>query len=239
MRKIAISDIHGCYLTFQKLLLEVIQFSKDDELFLLGDYVDRGPSSKQVLDFIFDLQQKEYKVHCLLGNHEEAMLDCTQGKGSKMNWIRHGGIMTMNSFDVSSPQEIPEKYVNFIKNLDYYFEIDNYILVHSGLNFSSPTPLQDKSGMLWSRGWETYTDKTWLGQRTVIYGHTPVKRQEIEKNLSLIQERQILNIDAGCYGKGYPGHGVLCAFDMTNHELFFQENLDDMSLWEFQNSQQG
>jgi serine/threonine protein phosphatase 1 len=65
----AISDIHGCYRTFEALI-EKIGLCKEDELHLLGDYIDREPGSKEVLDLILKLKSENYHVHCLLGNHE-------------------------------------------------------------------------------------------------------------------------------------------------------------------------
>ena len=73
MSKYAISDIHGCIATF-KTLLDKIKFSKEDELYLLGDYIDRGPDSKGVIDHIWYLQKSGYQVHCLRGNHENMLL---------------------------------------------------------------------------------------------------------------------------------------------------------------------
>ena len=70
MHRFAISDIHGCAKTFEALL-DRIALSTQGELYLLGDYLDRGPDSKGVLDLIFRLQREGYAVHCLRGNHEQ------------------------------------------------------------------------------------------------------------------------------------------------------------------------
>lgn len=231
MRKIAISDIHGCYLTFKKLVRDVIQLTKEDELYLLGDYVDRGSGSKQVLDYIFELQDEGYKVRCLIGNHEEVFLKCIKGIGRFPDWLMYGGRMTLDSFGVNYPDEIPEKYVQFIENLEYYVEIDNYILVHAGLNFGSTEPLKDTFGMMWSRNWEAHVDMDWLGNRRIIYGHTPQTKSQVEFHLKHLPKQQLLNIDAGCYGTYVAGYGHLVAFDMTNEVIHFQENIDNMNAW--------
>jgi len=73
MKKYVISDIHGCAKTF-KALVDRISFSREDELYLLGDYIDRGPDSKGVIDHIWDLLETGYTVHCLTGNHEQMFL---------------------------------------------------------------------------------------------------------------------------------------------------------------------
>jgi len=231
MRKIAITDVHGCHLTFKKLLRDVVQLTAEDELYLLGDYVDRGPGSRQVFDAIFELQAKGHKVRCLKGNHEAIFLECINGKGRFPDWLRYGGRMTLDSFDVLHPGEIPEEYVKFMNDLEYFIEIDNYILVHAGLNFMVTDPLKDPSGMMWSRNWEPNVNRNWLDKRCVVYGHTPNTKAQIEASFTVFSQQKLLNIDAGCYGTYIPGYGNLCAFDMTNQILYFQENIDDMSAW--------
>ncbi len=231
MRKIAITDIHGCHLTFKKLVRDVVQLTLTDELYLLGDYIDRGPGSKEVFDYIFELKNTGHKVRCLKGNHEQVLIECIEGHGKFSAWLSYGGRMTLDSFHVEYPNQIAPKYLNFMDELEYYIEVDDYILVHAGLNFMTTDPLKDKSGMLWSRDWEAHTNKEWLAGRRIIYGHTPIMRHILEHNLSKLDERQLLNIDVGCYGTYVPGYGHLSAFDMTNQQLFFQENIDDMSAW--------
>lgn len=231
MRKIAITDIHGCHLTFKKLVRDIVQLTPKDELYLLGDYIDRGPGSREVFDYIFELKDAGHKVRCLKGNHEEVLLDCIEGMGKFSDWLHYGGRMTLDSFGVEYPNQISPKYLNFIDELEYYIEVDEYILVHAGLNFAANDPLSNKSGMLWSRSWEPHADRKWLNGRRVIYGHTPIRRQTLEANLPQLDERLLLNIDVGCYGTYVADYGYLSAFDMTNKTLFFQENIDDMSAW--------
>lgn len=74
MNRYVISDIHGCFLTFQELLSK-IGFSKSDELILLGDYINRGKRSKEVLDTIIELQSQDYQITALRGNHEDMVFD--------------------------------------------------------------------------------------------------------------------------------------------------------------------
>jgi len=78
MRQFAIADIHGHLKTFKALLRE-INFTVFDELFLLGDFIDRGPDSKGVIDYIEELKQTGYTVYCLRGNHEQLCLDAAPG----------------------------------------------------------------------------------------------------------------------------------------------------------------
>jgi serine/threonine protein phosphatase 1 len=92
LKKFAISDIHGCNRTFNEVLQKT-GLNKDDQLFLLGDYIDRGPDSKGVIDTIFNLQNEGYQVHCLRGNHEQMLMDAWQKNDFHYTrrWLMHGG----------------------------------------------------------------------------------------------------------------------------------------------------
>jgi serine/threonine protein phosphatase 1 len=240
MRSIAVSDIHGCLRTFRKLLEDVVQFTRDDQLFLLGDYVDRGPDSKGVLDYIMDLPAQGYKVQCLKGNHEDMLVRASTEPTETAQWIFNGGQEALDSFGANDPTHIPGRYLEFVKNLDFYIETGNYLLVHAGLNFVTDSqaaessqflwrvhnPLADKKAMLWIRNWYNDIDWNWLKDRVIIHGHTPVTTEEIWDMYDHLEEDQILDIDNGCFAKHRPGYGKLVAFDMTNRRLHIQDNID-------------
>jgi serine/threonine protein phosphatase 1 len=224
----AISDIHGCSKTFTALL-EKIAFSKSDSLYLLGDYIDRGPDSKGVIDQIMKMTEDGYQVHCLRGNHEQMMLDGLTDAVKKHAWEMAGGKETLLSFGVSGLKEIPEKYIHFLHDLAYYFEVDGYILVHAGLSFWETGRLEDKKSMLWMRSWYNDIDYKWLDERIVIHGHTPQPRMESDEQLAFIQTQRYLNIDNGCvFASRVRGMdmGNLLAFDMTNQALYSVANID-------------
>lgn len=231
MPKFAISDIHGCKKSFVALL-EKIAFSKADSLFLLGDYVDRGPDSKGVIDLIWALQNEGYQIICLRGNHEELVLRAASLNFNFLEkWLLTDGKDTMNSFGVEQCADIPQEYLHWMDGLPYFMEVDDYLLVHAGLDFRLTDPLADTSEMCWLRGWHTNIRYDWLGNRTILHGHTPIELDAIKIQLLSLNITQYLDIDAGCV-YGDPRHwkreglGYLCAFDMTNQRLFFQENLD-------------
>lgn len=230
MPKFAISDIHGCRKTFLALL-DKIAFSKGDQLYLLGDYVDRGPDSKGVLDEIFTLQKNGYAVHCLRGNHEEILLRSLYDPVGLENWLLTDGKKTMDSFGVEVTSDIPDTYLDFIRELDYYFEVDEYILVHAGLNFNLYDPLEDQRDLLIIRRWYDFIRYDWLGQRIVLHGHTPMPYYDIEEQRLHLGQNRYLDLDAGCVyaGSDRPdrtGLGHLCAFDMTKRMLTFQKNVE-------------
>jgi len=219
MSRYAISDIHGCVNTFKKTLRQ-IEFSKDDELYLLGDYIDRGPDSKGVIDYIWDLQNSGYYVQCIRGNHEEMMLEGLTKSSTQSSWKMHGGRETLASFEAQEIANVSYEYLEWMQKLPYCIELDNYILVHAGLNFKIDDPLDDEQGMIWSRHWSHEIRKDWLRGRIIVHGHTPLSQDAIEAGLSLLNEIPALNIDNGCVYDRL-GQGQLCVFDLDAKQLTF------------------
>ncbi len=228
MKKFAISDIHGCVKTFEALL-DKIALGTEDELYLLGDYIDRGPDSKAVIDTILRLKEEGHQLHCLRGNHEELLLQSLGGhRDYYQTWLHNGGDETLRSFglsDCDNLHRIPEKYLDFFEGLDWYFNLDEYLLVHAGLDFTAASPLESTNALIWIRDWYGQIDREWLGDKSIVHGHTPKPRPLIEKQLKKMEKLPVLDIDAGCvFNSLYFKH--LCAFDLTNRELFFQKNID-------------
>ncbi len=227
-KKFAISDIHGNSLSFRQLVLK-LNLQKGDKLFLLGDFIDRGPNSKMVFDSIFQLINNGIDVNCIKGNHEELLLDSIINPSLKKHWLYYcGGVETMISFEKDEPSEIDEKYLSFIEKMPYYIREDNYILVHAGLDFSDKqvSPFYNRKQLLWIRNWHNSIDYNWLGDEIIIHGHTPVEQLQIELMKDQLNEKKYLNIDNGCFKIGNIGLGNLCAFNLNNHNLIFQENID-------------
>ena len=231
MPQFAISDIHGCKKTFESIL-DKIAFSKADTLFLLGDFVDRGPDSKGVIDLIWKLQQEGYQVNCIRGNHEELVLRAASSNYTLLEkWLLTDGKDTMDSFGVDNCADIPAAYIQWMNSLPYFLEVDKYILVHGGLDFTLQDPLADTTEMCWIRAWHTHINYDWLEQRIILHGHTPIEIELLESQFVNLEHQQYLDIDNGCV-YAHPRHwrsdglGSLCAFDMTNRKLYFKENID-------------
>lgn len=231
MRSFAISDIHGCSRTFHALL-DTIALSKGDVLYLLGDYVDRGPDSRGVVDTILAMQADGYQVNCLRGNHEELVTQAFTTGQARESWMRVEGAETFMSFGVSDPCDLAPVYQRFFHSLHNLIEVDGFILVHAGLNFEIANPFDDERAMRWLRMWHSNIRYEWLAGRIVVHGHTPTSRGEIARSLSVIDTQQWLDIDAGCvfahkYAKiDASTLGHLCAFDMKNRRLYFEKNCD-------------
>ena len=219
-RRFVIPDIHGCEQTFRRLLENVIRLQKDDSLYLLGDFIDRGPRSKEVIDAIRQLQMDGYDILAIRGNHEEMFLKSCNDWSYFHLWMMNGGYTTLKSFGVEDACEIPFPYRTFIESFPYLIKLDDFVLVHAGLNFSAPDPFVDTEAMLWSR--EREVVKGLIGNRRVIGGHTPLTRKEIQRNL----KGDLIMLDNGCVYKGEPGLGSLVALELDSMTLYFQENID-------------
>lgn len=195
MPRYAISDIHGCAKTFD-LLLRQIDFGPEDELYLLGDYVDRGPDSPGVIHHIMRLQENGFLVKALMGNHEEMTLN----EYRRAPHLRHG---------------YPDQQIRWMMNLPSYLEIPGYILVHAGLSFSGPDPLNDREAMRWIRYWHQDLDREWLGDRRIVHGHTPQSYVEVIRDTQHVDELPVICIDAGCAFQRM-GLGYLVALDLDS-----------------------
>lgn len=225
MRLFCITDIHGNAKTFQELLRR-IDLQTTDTLYLLGDYVDRGPRSKEVLDTIFDLIERGFSVICLKGNHEEMLLKSQTDKEVFWSWHQHGGKEALQSFGVSTPNEIPEKYRSFMRYLPTYHLVDTrFALVHAGFDPESTDPYNDTKSHLWIRYWNTDDyEAGWLDDRIIIHGHTPILNTEIEEDVRY--GARVIDIDNGSYMKHRNGYGQLFALELNEMKLFACPNID-------------
>jgi serine/threonine protein phosphatase 1 len=219
-RRFAIADIHGCANTFAALLHDVLRIRTPDTLYLLGDYTDRGPRSKAVIDQILELQNKGFSVYPIRGNHDDMLLRSCGNLDFFRIWMLNGGRETLTSFDVDDPCKLPLLYRRFFDGLPFYLELDDYIIVHAGLNFQSGDPFSDKEAMLWTRSEEIYPEM--IGKKKVIIGHTPVSRETIRQSL----QSGLIHLDNGCVYAANAQLGTLCALNLDTHSLFFQKNID-------------
>ncbi len=210
MARYALSDIHGCHKTF-RTALDGIGLNRSDELFLLGDYIDRGPNSAGVLNTIWQLQDEQYSVYCLRGNHEQMLVDHHDGKRDLYEW--------------TPPAAYVQDVVSWINDLPYYLETPGYLLVHAGLNFRHAYPLQDQEAMLWIRYWYDETDLKFLGDRIIVHGHTPQPQFATEADIQQLKFQQRICIDTGC-SHSEAGMGVLTALNLDTLEASFYPMAD-------------
>lgn len=226
-----VPDIHGCVNTLKSLVESRLNLTKTDAIYFLGDYIDRGPDSKGVIDYIMGLQNDGYEVHYLRGNHEDYCIKSWNADQKRFlfrssiekDWRKNGAKQTLESFGVKRPRDIDKKYIDWMKNAEYYIELEDYILVHAGMNFNIPNPFEDLSSMMWIRNFKVDSDK--VGGKKVIHGHVPVEMTMI--NLFAQSEGYgFLAIDNGIYYKNKDGFGNLLAYNLDTKELVIQHNID-------------
>jgi len=219
-RRFAIGDIHGCSKTFRKLVLDTIQFQKEDELYCLGDYVDRGPDSKGVIDFILELRERGFNVHALRGNHDQMMMDSGVDVSRFIDWTKNGGLTTLDSFDIRNYSQMESKYKTFFYNTSFYFESGKYILVHAGLNFNVDDPFADTESMMWIRKFKV--DENILGDRIIVHGHTPMTWGTIQHQ----RGQNVIDIDGGCVYPQHQGMGHLIALQLGTGDFIAERNCE-------------
>jgi serine/threonine protein phosphatase 1 len=224
LRSFAIGDIHGCEATLKKLLFEEIKIRKEDIIYFLGDYIDRGQNSKGVIDCILELQKENYNVNTLRGNHEQLFIDSENNQDSFDTWVMNGGVATLRSFGISSYDELNHEYKSFLENTVLYFDTAKFIFVHAGLNFENIDLFEDEQALLWIRNMEV--DKRRLKNKIIVHGHTPTPLLEVKKNLAFAANRGAINIDTGCFVKQYEGYGYLSALDLSSLQLISVKNID-------------
>jgi calcineurin-like phosphoesterase family protein len=219
-RRFVIPDIHGCARTFSRLVHDVIRLTRKDDLYILGDMIDRGPRSREVIDHVIRLGDCGFKVRPLRGNHEQMLLDACRDRDDFRLWMLNGGEATLSSFGIEDACELSVGYREFFASLSPYLLLDDFVLVHAGLDFSSPDPFLDTTAMLWSR--RSDMDRSRTGGRRLICGHTPHPLETIRR--SLAEDRIVL--DNGCVYGSKGDLGRLTALELNSYTLHTQDNID-------------
>jgi serine/threonine protein phosphatase 1 len=171
-RTLAIGDIHGSLTAFDALLAAV-KLTPDDHLVLLGDYVDRGPDSKGVLQRIIEIRKKR-RVTAIMGNHEEMMLAARSGDLDHLrDWVLNGGMETLFSYggDRATLRDVPAAHWHFLSHdLVDYLETDTHLFVHAGCQPNLPLSQTPDAVLRWER-----CDRVQPHQsgKIIVCGHTP------------------------------------------------------------------
>lgn len=175
MRTLAIGDIHGCSKAL-RTLLDAVQPGVDDVLVTLGDYVDRGPDSKGVLDMLLELE-KSTQMKPIMGNHEILFLDAVGGRIDPEGWLRVGGAETIASYSEDHQtlawDRVDPAHVEFLsKRCLRYFEDEKNLFVHANANAYFRLADQSDDWLFWTRFDDAYPHTS--GKR-MICGHTAQK----------------------------------------------------------------
>ncbi len=233
-----IPDIHGCVATLEMLMAQQIKPNKSDRLIFLGDYIDRGPDSKGVIDFIMQMQAEGYNITALKGNHEDSCVKAWEADKNRKSflsmrtksslqkeWEHFGGVETLKSFGVTWPSKIPDNYIRWMQSLKNYEESEKFIAVHAGLNFDAEDPFSDVRYMLWSREFVVQPEK--INNKILIHGHVPVNLELIDMAIRN-PHSDFIDLDNGIYMSHKAGYGSLVALETTRMEYKVQTVVDEV-----------
>ena len=215
-RLFAIGDIHGCFDSFREMVENKINLQKSDKLILLGDYIDRGYESKEVIDYIMELSVNGYDVIPLMGNHEAMLLDAYEDEDNFELWFLNGGIETLKSFKINSIFAMDPKYITFFSGLKYFYSYEDFLFVHAGFEDDATDPFADHYTMMW-RCRNAYHNPL-LQNKTIIHGHKAISVYECEKKIR--SGSKVIDIDTGCVYKHIDHLGKLTAIDCYSLRTF-------------------
>ena len=206
-RAYAIGDVHG-RLDLVERAVEVISEHVGDAPFrviFLGDYVDRGPDSRGVIDLLMDLQRR-WPVVCLKGNHEELMLQAvTQPGGGRLGrWLEYGGDHTLASYGLDENSDlaegIPREHLRWLSGLPRTTGDGHRIYVHAGLAPGTPVHRQKEQTFLWIR--ERFLQaKAGEFEAHVVHGHTPIWEGKPDPSAPELLEHRT-NLDTAAFATG-------------------------------------
>ncbi|MGF1481511.1 MAG: metallophosphoesterase family protein [Cyanophyceae cyanobacterium] len=210
-RQIIIGDVHGHYDALISLLKE-IALKEDDDVYFLGDLIDRGPKSAQVVQFVMD-----NNYQCLRGNHEEMLLDAL-GNGQIcpevfQAWLYSGGSATIASYG----KHIPQEHIDWIAALPTYLDLGTVWLAHAGVHPHIPLAEQTSEQFCWVRDDFHGMTQPYFADKLIVTGHT------ITFTLPGVKPGQIaagpgwLDIETGAYHRR---SGWLTALDVTTETVY-------------------
>lgn len=218
----AVGDIHGEVGLLDRLLSAIGEDSARfpdlrSTVIFLGDYVDRGPSSRAVIDRLVGGPLPGDEVVTLRGNHEQAMLDFLADPLSAVDWLRFGGIETLASYGLRAPpgltdperitalsdelaKRLPPLHVDFLERTPLMAQVGNYAFVHAGIVPEVPLDRQRPEDLLWIR--DGFVNRRFTFSHTVVHGHTITENPVVSGNR--------IGIDTGAYATGILTALALC-----------------------------
>ncbi|MEH2074291.1 MAG: metallophosphoesterase family protein [Nostoc sp.] len=215
-RRIVIGDVHGHYEGLMTLL-EAIAPTSEDQIYFLGDLIDRGPHSSQVVNFV-----KRHNYPCLLGNHEQMLLNILTNERisspTMQAWLYSGGQATVASYHEAS---IPDDHLDWFKSLPTYLDLGDIWLTHAGVDPSKSVTEQTTEELCWIREEFHSIEKPYFPDKLIIIGHTITFTLPGVSPGKLAQGQGWLDIDTGAY---HPRSGWLTGLDVTNN-LVYQVNI--------------
>ncbi|MEB3295026.1 MAG: metallophosphoesterase [Synechococcales bacterium] len=211
-RRIVIGDVHGHYDGLMRLM-DAIAPGQADEIYFLGDLIDRGPRSCQVVEFV-----KRNDYPCVLGNHEQMLLEAfPQGQvfGPALQaWLQSGGRATMASYDDA---ETLLEHIAWLQTLPIYIDLGDLWLVHAGVHPNIPLEQQGYSQFCWIRDEFHASARPFFRNKLIITGHTITFTFSGVIPGDIVGGNGWLDIDTGAY---HPKSGWLTALDTTQQRVY-------------------
>ncbi len=226
----AVGDIHGRLDLFEAMLTELRGDAEASGerpvVVLLGDYIDRGPSSHDVIERILTLESENWcDLDLLMGNHEWALLRFLHQSESGKSWLEHGAAATLASYGVGTPGKrydpatyaeareafaavVPKRHLQLLSRLKFYVIHDDYLFVHAGVRPDTPLEAQTLRDFMWIR--TPFLNVFKASDHVVVHGHTP---EEEPANL-----RWRIGLDTGAYATG-----VLTAIRLKGSDRRFMQ----------------
>ncbi|WP_371396488.1 metallophosphoesterase family protein [Fretibacter rubidus] len=227
-----IGDVHGCFDALQELLMKIederrAHPERDADIIFLGDLMDRGPASKEVIAFLKDYNPDFANVHFIMGNHEEVMLQVLSGDtDAMMSWFQFGGKTCARSYGVESlgavlmdpdrvisdiQRAVPEDHLEFIRGFKDYHMFGDFMCVHAGIKPGVALTEQSAADMRWIR--KRFLDYKKPHPHMIVHGHSVVEAAEILPNR--------IAVDTGaCHG------GPLTALVVKDTSLSFLQSTE-------------
>jgi serine/threonine protein phosphatase 1 len=211
-RRIVIGDVHGHYEGLMTLL-NAITPDSDDQVYFLGDLIDRGPQSAQVVEFV-----KSSSYQCLLGNHEYLLLEAFPNgqffAPALQAWLQSGGRSTVASYGDTG---ILLEHVEWIRTLPTYLDLGDIWLVHAGVHPDMPLSQQSYQEFCWIRDEFHTIPQPYFHNKLIITGHTITFTFPGVVPGSIVRGQGWLGIDTGAY---HPKSGWLTGLDVTNNRVY-------------------
>jgi len=218
LRTIVVGDIHGCLNTLMKLMV-IIKPQPEDEFIFLGDYIDRGKFSFEVIDYLIDFKRHIPNTTFLMGNHEHMFIDYFRdnaimygkscfgqngGEKTILSYKQNGCVESYRPFSGWATFNMPDDHLEFFNNLEMIKITPKHIFVHAGMNPKISLNMQKDDDLLWIRDeFLSAKKESWWG-KIVVHGHTPLQYDDYA-------EIGRINVDYGCvYG------GSLAAYDVES-----------------------
>lgn len=192
-RSIAVGDIHGCARALATLLAAIAPRS-DDQLVILGDYIDRGPDTRGVVEQLLALGP-QCRLVVLLGNHEQMLLQSLAAPSLRPQWLRYGGRETLDSYG-GSLEALPPSHLEFLHAGRRCYETPRHFFVHANYVSTLPLDQQPDSVVLWMH-LTRHLPGPHVSGKTAIVGHTPLADGKI------LDLGYLVDIDTCCFGGGW------------------------------------